>query len=386
MKKQVLILAFLLAGALGALACTSAIISGSKTASGRPLLWKHRDTDCPDNRVELIKAHDNCYEFVAIFDATDPCDTAAWTGFNETGFAIMNTASYNLNNDDIPESQMDREGVVMKLALEHCATVDDFEQLLLSLPMPLGVEANFGVIDAQGHGAYFETGNYSFKRFNLEDAPNGVLTRTNYSYSGRPDEGMGYVRETSEKYLLAPHIAAADFTPALFTEEISRTFYHSLLGKDFTHSGDEWIVDQDFIPRRLSTASIVIEGVSPGESPALTTMWIALGYPPCAETFAARLGAAGGVPVELNGTTPDNHSPQCDIVKERKAQVFSIERGNGQHYLNLSKLYNNAGTGYCQQLVKKNLEMYKREYEKRNALKSQLKTTLKKSSKANSEH
>ncbi len=386
MKKQVLILAFLLAGALGALACTSAIISGSKTASGRPLLWKHRDTGCPDNRVELIKAHDNCYEFVAIFDATDPCDTAAWTGFNEAGFAIMNTASYNLNNDDIPESQMDREGVVMKLALEHCATVDDFEQLLLSLPMPLGVEANFGVIDAQGHGAYFETGNYSFKRFNLEDAPNGVLTRTNYSYSGRPDEGMGYVRETSEKYLLAPHIAAADFTPALFTEEISRTFYHSLLGKDFTHSGDEWIVDQDFIPRRLSTASIVIEGVSPGESPALTTMWIALGYPPCAETFAARLGAAGGVPVELNGTTPDNHSPQCDIVKERKAQVFSIERGNGQHYLNLSKLYNNAGTGYCQQLVKKNLEMYKREYEKRNALKSQLKTTLKKSSKANSEH
>ena len=386
MKKQVLILAFLLAGALGALACTSAIISGSKTASGRPLLWKHRDTGCPDNRVELIKAHDNCYEFVAIFDATDPCDTAAWTGFNETGFAIMNTASYNLNNDDIPESQMDREGVVMKLALEHCATVDDFEQLLLSLPMPLGVEANFGVIDAQGHGAYFETGNYSFKRFNLEDAPNGVLTRTNYSYSGHPDEGMGYVRETSEKYLLAPHIAAADFTPALFTEEISRTFYHSLLGKDFTHSGDEWIVDQDFIPRRLSTASIVIEGVSPGESPALTTMWIALGYPPCAETFAARLGAAGGVPVELNGTTPDNHSPQCDIVKERKAQVFSIERGNGQHYLNLSKLYNNAGTGYCQQLVKKNLEMYKREYEKRNALKSQLKTTLKKSSKANSEH
>ena len=101
MKKQVLILAFLLAGALGALACTSAIISGSKTASGRPLLWKHRDTGCPDNRVELIKAHDNCYEFVAIFDATDPCDTAAWTGFNETGFAIMNTASYNLNNDDM---------------------------------------------------------------------------------------------------------------------------------------------------------------------------------------------------------------------------------------------------------------------------------------------
>ena len=93
MKKQVLLLLLLLAGGLAAMACTSAIISGKKTASGRPLLWKHRDTGCLDNRVELIKAHDDCYEFVAIFDATDPNDTAAWTGFNEKGFAIMNTAS-----------------------------------------------------------------------------------------------------------------------------------------------------------------------------------------------------------------------------------------------------------------------------------------------------
>lgn len=358
----------MLAGTIGALACTSAIISGSKTANGRPLLWKHRDTGCPDNRVELIKAHDDCYEFVAIFDATDPADTAAWTGFNEKGFAIMNTASYNLNNDDVPESEMDREGVVMKLALEHCATVDDFEQLLQQLPKPMGVEANFGVIDANGNGAYFETGNYTYKKYDLTDAPNGVLTRTNYSYSGRTDKGMGYIRETNEKYLIAPHIAAGDFTPALFTEEISRTFYHSLFGKDFTHSGEEWLVDQDFIPRRSSTASIVIEGVTKVEPAALTTMWIALGYPPCAETFAARLGVAGGVPEMLKGTGADNHSPQCDIVKARKAEVFSIERGNGQHYLNLSKLYNNEGTGYCQQLVKKNMEMYEREKESRDKI------------------
>ena len=378
MKKKILISMLMLASTIGALACTSAIISGSKTANGRPLLWKHRDTGCPDNRVELIKAHDGCYEFVAIFDATDPADTAAWTGFNEMGFAIMNTASYNLNNDDVPESEMDREGVVMKLALEHCVTVDDFERLLQQLPKPMGVEANFGVIDANGNGAYFETGNYTYKKYDLADAPDGVLTRTNYSYSGRTDKGMGYVRETNEKYLIAPHIAAGDFTPALFTEEISRTFYHSLLGKDFTHSGEEWLVDQDFIPRRSSTASIVIEGIAKGEPAALTTMWIALGYPPCAETFAARLGVAGGVPEELKGTGADNHSPQCDIVKTRKAEVFSIERGNGQHYLNLSKLYNSEGTGYCQQLVKKNMEMYGRENINRKSLKKHLLKALKK--------
>ncbi len=374
MKKQALIIMLILASTIGAMACTSAIISGKKTASGRPILWKHRDTGCLDNRVELIKAHGDCYEFVALFDATDPADTAAWTGFNEKGFAIMNTASYNLNNDDVPESNMDREGVVMKLALEHCTTVDDFEQLLLTLPKPMGVEANFGVIDAQGHGAYFETGNFSFKRYDLDDAPDGVLIRTNYSHSGREDEGMGYVRDGNAKYLLAPHIKAGDFEPWMFTEKFSRTFYHSLLDKDFTNSGDEWIVDQDFIPRRISTASIAIEGVLPGESPILTTMWIALGYPPCAETFAARVDAAGGVPEMLKGSSDNHHSPQCDLVRSRHAEVFSIERGNGRHYLNLSKLYNKEGTGYCQQRVPKNMATYQLERAKREQLKLLLET------------
>jgi len=372
MKKQVLILFLMLAGGIAAMACTSAIISGKKTVSGRPMLWKHRDTGCLDNRVELIKAHDDCMEFVAIFDAADPCDTAAWTGFNVAGFAIMNTASYNLNADNVPETEMDREGVVMKLALEHCVTVDDFERLLLSLPKPLGVEANFGVIDAQGNGAYFETGNYTYKKYDLVDAPDGVLIRTNYSYSGRPDEGMGYVREGNAKHLLAPHIAAGDFEPWMFTEQFSRTFYHSLLGKDFTYRGEEWLVDQDFIPRRISTASIVIEGVALDEPAALTIMWVALGYPPCAETFAARVGVAGGVPEELKGNGADRHSPQCDVVRARHAEVFPIERGNGKHYLNLSKLYNEDGTGYCQQLVKKNMEMYSREYEVRESIKRKL--------------
>ena len=363
MKKQALTIVLLLACAMGAMACTSAIIAGYKTLNGRPMLWKHRDTGCLDNRVERIKAHDNCYEFVAIFDATDPLDTAAWTGFNEKGFAIMNTASYNLNADDVPPSHMDREGVVMKLALEHCVTVDDFERLLQSLPKPLGVEANFGVIDAQGHGAYFETGNYTHKKYDLASAVDGVLIRTNYSHSGRADDGMGYVREGNAKHLLAPHIAAGDFAPWIFTENVSRTFYHSLLGKDFTHSGEQWLADQDFIPRRISTASIVIEGVKPGEMVSNTTMWIALGYPPCAETFAVHTGE-GGVPVELNGTGTDRHSPQCDKVKQRWAQVFSIERGNGKHYLNLSKLYNADGTGYCQQLVPRNMEMYRKLWRK----------------------
>ena len=327
-------------------ACTSAIVSGKLTANGRPLMWKNRDTNDLNNRVERIKAHDGLMEFVALFDARDLQDTAAWMGFNEAGFAIMNTASYNLNGNDGVKN-MDREGELMRYALERCKTVDDFENLLKTLPKPLGVEANFGVIDAAGNGAYFETGNFKYVKFDLADAPEGILTRTNYSYSGAKDKGMGYVREKN---------------PAVFTEELSRTFYNSLLGKDFTRSGDNWIVDQDFIPRRISTASVVIEGIIPGESPLLTTMWIALGYPPCAEVYAVWVGEDGVAP-ELTGTTADNHSVQCDKVNKRKAEVFPVVRGNGKQYLNLSKLYNNEGTGYCQTLALKNRQAYKRGYE-----------------------
>lgn len=360
-----LLLAVLLAMCAGtAAACTSAIVSGRLTANGRPLLWKNRDTNDMNNRVErIVPTEDGTLEFVALFDARDSRDTAAWLGFNVKGFAIMNTASYNLNSPADAESGIvaDREGVVMRMALEQCVTVDDFERLLKELPKPLGVEANFGVIDAQGNGAYFETGNYSYKKFDLRDEPSGILTRTNYSYSGRPDEGYGFNREATAKKLLKPYIANRAVTPAVFTEELSRSFYHDLLDKDFTTSGDEWVVDQDFIPRRISTASVVIEGVLPGENPQLTTMWIALGYPPCAEVWPVWTGE-NGVPTELTGTTPERHSTQCDKVLERKKEVFPITKGNGKHYVNLSKLYNAEGTGFCQILRKHNEQVYRDGY------------------------
>ena len=371
--KRAFALLILAAMVTGALACTSAIVSGRLTANGRPLLWKNRDTNDMNNRVERIAAHDDCMEFVALFDARDTRDTAAWLGFNTAGFAIMNTASYNINRDNVKEKDMDKEGVVMRRALEKCLTVDDFRFYLDTVAKPLGVEANFGVIDALGNGAYFETGNYTYKIFDLKDAEDGIIVRTNYSHSGRPGEGHGYIREKSALQLLAPHIAARDITPAVFTEELSRTFYNSLLGKDYTKSGDKWIVDQDFIPRRISTASIVIEGVLPGENPSLTTMWTALGYPPCATVIPVWTGD-GGVPEVLQGTGADNHAPQCDKVLRLKEQVFHIKRGNGKHYIDLSTLYNSEGTGISQQLIPQNMENYRQGYktleQRRNQLNS----------------
>lgn len=357
------LLIVLMMGAAQASACTSAIISGRLTRDGRPLMWKNRDTNDLNNRIKRVEAHDGLYEFVALFDARDMRDTAAWMGMNEHGFAIMNTASYNLNHDDVPASMMDCEGVLMRAALERCVTVSDFENLLDTLPRPLRVEANFGVLDAAGHAAYFETGNFKYVKYDIDDAPAGYLVRTNYSYSGDVDKGAGYIREKNALTLLAPHIAACDIEPATFTEELSRTFYNSQTGDIYNattaNAVPEWVVDQDFIPRRISSASVVIEGVKKGESPSLTTMWVALGYPPCAVVQPVWTGE-NGVPQSLVGCGPNNHAPECDIVNARKAEVFSIKRGNGNHYINMPKLYNSEGTGYCQTLRQRAMESYKR--------------------------
>lgn len=343
-------------------ACTSAIVSAQLTKNGRVLMWKNRDTNDQNNRIKRIPAHDGKFGFVALFDSRDRNDTAAWTGFNDKGFAIMNTAVYNLKNDSVVD--MDKEGVVMKKALEVCATVDDFERLLKTLPKPLGVEANFGVIDAKGNGAYFETGNYSYIKYDLKDATDGILMRTNYAHSGRKDDGSGYIREQNEFDLLQAHIEKADFTPAVFTEELSRTFYNSQLGVDYTHSGKEWIVDQDFIPRRISTATVVIEGVMPSESPALTMMWTGLGYVPCSEIYPV-WNDENGVPDCLIGVGGNNVPSAVARATSLKERVFPIKRGNGSHYIHLSELYNKNGNGICQILVSNNLKSYEAGYKER---------------------
>lgn len=345
-----------------AYSCTSAIIAAHKTADGRPLLWKHRDTGEENNKVERTPPSRGCFEYVAVYNASDSLCREAWMGYNSQGFAIMNTASYNLNNDTIKD--MDKEGLVMAEALRKCRTVEDFATLLHTLPKPLGVEANFGVIDANGDGAYFECGNYSYVRFNLKDAENGVLMRTNYSHSGRPDDGYGYIREQNEHCLMNSHIAAGDFTPQFLTEKMSRTFFNSYLGKDYTNSGDSIIVDMDFIPRRSSTATIVIEGVAKDEDPLLTTMWIGLGYPPCSSIRSVWLGD-DGVPDELRGIAPDGHSPLCDSIVELKHKVFPVTRGNGKYYLHLHLLYNREGTGFAQQAIRDNVTRYRDGYAKR---------------------
>ncbi len=53
-KRPFLLLCFIACAIIPSFACTSAIIGAKANPSGRPLLWKNRDTSTIDNKVEYV--------------------------------------------------------------------------------------------------------------------------------------------------------------------------------------------------------------------------------------------------------------------------------------------------------------------------------------------
>ncbi|MDR0745685.1 MAG: hypothetical protein LBF17_04225 [Mediterranea sp.] len=337
-------------------ACTSAIITGKLTPDGRPLLWKHRDTSELNNRIEHFKG--SKYSFIALVNSPDK-GGIIWSGTNNAGFSIMNTASYNLKDDHIKE--MDKEGELMYNALSVCKNLTDLEAFLDRHPRPMRVETNIGVIDAEGGAAYYEINNTKWTKLDVNDpkiAPHGFLVVTNFSYTGRIDEGMGYIRYNNAQKIILDKISVSKhaITPQWIFNGLSRSFYHSLLNIDLTtdlekasHSG--WFIDQDFIPRYSSSASIVIQGVKLHENPELTIMWTVLGYPPLGIAVPLFEKSGNRVPSFMTKTQTSVNCELCDWALHYKKEVFANKRGNGLKYFNAAKLFNGSGTGYTQRIA-----------------------------------
>ncbi len=290
-------------------------------------------------------------------NARDSLGNEVWIGMNSAGFAIMNTASYNLNTNDTTQAK-DKEGFVIKLALQQCATVDDFETLLKKLRKPYGVEANFGVIDAKGNGAYFETSNYGYTKIDVNDptvAPMGYLIRTNYSFSGVPDEGQGYIRYETAKKIFYNASATGKLGLSFLVHDAPRCLYHSLTETDLNRMDNgnpntsQFVGFADYIPRSSTAASVVIQGVKKGEKPEFTTMWTTLGFPLCSVVYPVWFNHSHRLPSLLQAGT-NGHAPLCDKALVLKKQCIPIVRGHGDNYMNINALLNKAGTGILQKL------------------------------------
>ena len=299
--KKVFIFVLVLFTAIPSFACTSVIISGKMSASGRPVMYKHRDTGQLDNYIGWYKGEKN--SFIGLVNSI--CNGGeVWTGTNSSGFSIMNTATYDLKDDKVPESEMDREGIVMYRALEICSTLKDFENLLDTLKRPMGVEANFGVIDAFGGAAYYEVNNHKWIKYDVNDpniAPKGYLVVTNFTQSGRPQDRKGV-----DRYELAYGIMSS-----LDGQEEKDIFCdHTFLLNNISRKGAP-------ILRNITSATIAIEGVAAGSDPSKTVMWTTCGYPTAAICVPLMVLDDNYLPSYLTAGE-NNHSQMCNKAMEIK--------------------------------------------------------------------
>lgn len=336
----------------GSLACTSAVISARATKDGKPLLWKHRDTDAEQNHMQHFRGAK--YSFTALANSVENGDGAIWIGTNSAGFSLMNTASYNLKNDTLVNAA-EQEGVVMKMALGVCKDLKDFEKFLDTLSKPRCVQANFGVIDAAGGAAYYETNNFEYFKTDANDpmvAPQGYIIRTNFSFAGRVNEGLGYIRYQNAHHLLSQAMAAGTMTPEWIFANASRSFYNAQLETDLTNDkfapANGWMVDQDFISRYESSASVIVQGVKAGQNPNLTTMWSILGYAPCSIAVPVWEASGAALPAIMTVSEGVKHAPMCDLAVKLKHTVYPITRGSGKKYMHFALLYNKQGDGIMQ--------------------------------------
>lgn len=321
-------------------ACTTAVVSGAATADGRPLLWKNRDANDLHNQV--VYREDGRFAYVGLVNQGDTAGLHIWAGVNSVGFAIMNSASYNLD-----DAETVAEGMLMKLALQSCATVADFERLLAAtnLKGARDTTANFGVIDAQGGAAYFETGLTAFKRYDATDptvAPRGYLIRSNYSDSGDSGTGSGLLRRERATELVEALVASRQLDARTLLAGVSRDLANGRTGA-FPLARPEtarfaWVGDS--INRDITASVAVITGVPAGGDPGLATAWFLLGQPVTGVAVPVWVKAAA-VPAELAvGADPPPLNRACDRIR---ARLYPTWRGEQKRYLEIASLTGPGG-------------------------------------------
>ncbi|MFQ6617731.1 MAG: T9SS type A sorting domain-containing protein [Fidelibacterota bacterium] len=316
------------------------VASGKATIDGRPLVWKTRDyISRPNNEVYYNTNYK--YKFISIVNAGG---TWAWMGVNEKGFAILNS-----NAEDLPSGSSGlSNGPFMRYALGNCATVADLERLLDSTNVTgRQTHANFGAIDSTGAAAIFETGGNQYWKFDANDssqAPDGWIVRTNFAVNGGGSAGIERYRRSVK--LISDFYSGDSLNYRSIIRSQMRDFSDFESNPVPVPYPHQWRPDRPFgyiytyvsLCRSTSVSAVAIQGVLPGESARLSTMWTLLGQP--ASTIAVPYWPVGKPPAEANGNPT---APLCDVSIKIRSLLFDYE--DNSHYIDSYKLLDGLGGG-----------------------------------------
>ena len=125
----------------------------------------------------------------------------------------------------------------------------------------------------------------------------------------------------------------------------SRKYRHEVLGVNYyQENAPKYIIDQDYIPRRITSAVICFQGVKAGSDPKYSVMWSALGYPACAVAIPLLMNSSS-LPAYMAARNPKVkkgealHSEMCDASLAIKDQwAFPMHISNGKRYVALQTI------------------------------------------------
>jgi len=334
--------------------CTAGVASGKATVDGRPLLWKTRDAGATNN--EVIWNTSGKYHFVSVISAGHL--DSSWMGVNEKGFSIINTQS-----SDLPAGETGLgNGEFMARALQECATVEEFQTLLESTnESGRRTQTNFGVIDATGAAAFFETAGHEFWRYDAADTELGYILRTNFAIHGRRREGE---RPGSMDRYLQTEELMLDFyqTEGIGFMEIARIQVRSFgdpegnlvelpITESYHGHAPGYFPHHSSINRDTSVSFSVIQGVLPGEDPRLSTMWTILGQP--STGILVPYWPVGATPPAADG--PET-APLNDVANRIKARLYAEpgrepDLSERPRYINTLKLRDERGGGIWEMML-----------------------------------
>ena len=329
--------------------CTIGIFMGQATSDGRPILWKNRDVT---NAVQkfcyyspMIYGDDTTLAFTANAYSNDT--TRVYMGLNAAGFAIMNANTYNLN--DYLSDGID-DGAIMRMALQSCRTLEDFERVL-DITSMLGRKDcwNFGAIDGAGQGAIYECANHSYTRFDAIDSlmeGGSYILRATFSFSGG-DSLDGFSRYKRATHLVRQRLRVQPVDVQFVLQTLSRDLANPFddpypLPYDGSQNGRPagFILARNVtINRDISRSVVVIQGVAPGEDPALATIFGIIGPPVLSVAYPLWVRAECVPPALHDGT----EVPMYGQVMRRHSLLYSLT--GDDDYLDSRYLMGKNGVG-----------------------------------------
>jgi len=258
--------------------CTIGIIKGDLTDTGRPMIWKTRDSS---NTVNYPVYDDSgLYPFIGLTHDVNPEQT--WAGVNTAGFALLNALSLDLEGPSGLEN-----GYLITHALKNFATLVQFEAYLDATNSPeRRLNGNFAAIDALGNGAMYEIANTTYYKYDVHASENGYIIRTNFSLAG---EGTNGVERYARSQVVINELVSSGFNVQSLINEHFRDFSdaegnpYDIPYEGSTNGHYGYIRINMSICNHISTSSQLIVGINAPEQ--MPVMWTLAGFPAVTPTI-----------------------------------------------------------------------------------------------------